>query len=117
MTGRGVPAAVWRSTVYERFTLTEDDVRRIVDRFLTTGILTNEDIRHELIKAQYWLKDNPGKASRRRSWYKFFRNWLSIAEDNKRARSHRHIGSGGERRTGTGEADAFDRALGLEGEE
>jgi len=117
MSGKALAVVAWRSKVYDRFTLTEEDVRRLGDRFLTTGILTKEDIQHELIKAQHWLRDNPAKAARKRCWYKFFRNWLSIAEDNKRARSHRFIARGGHGESRTGASNAFDRALGLESEE
>lgn len=76
----------WRSSIYPRFTLTYNEITRLSERFLEPGILTKEDMNHELHTAQCWLRDYPAKASRKRAWYKFFRNWLSVAEDNKRAR-------------------------------
>lgn len=105
---------VWTSEIYPRFQFTKDDAERIKERFLDPGILTTKDIAHELHKAQCWLRDNPGKAKRRRSWYKFFRNWLEIAEDNKRARRGSYSNAASRGGGGT-DQNARRRILGLDG--
>jgi len=115
MTDQAVTPPVWRSTIYPRFSLTQDEIARLMDRFLEPGILTKEDLNHELHKAQFWLHDYPAKAARKRCWYKFFRNWLSIAEDNKRGRAGRQ--SDGRYKSGAFDRTDRRRALGLEEED
>jgi hypothetical protein len=115
MADQSVLPPAWQSAIYPRFSLTQDEITRLMDRFLEPGILTKEDLNHELHKAQCWLRDYPAKAARKRAWYKFFRNWLSLAEDNKRGRI-------GRQSDGRHQASAFDRsnrrrALGLEEED
>lgn len=117
MAESAVSPPAWRSAIYPRFTLTQDEITRLMERFIEPGILTKEDLNHELHKAQCWLRDFPAKAARKRSWYKFFRNWLSLAEDNQRSR--RRTGRGIDGRHQEGAFDRADRrrALGLEEED
>ena len=76
----------WTSKVYDRLSLTEDEIRRLIERFVGAGILTSEDLNRELHAAACWCRDNPVRAGRRSAWYKFLHRWFSVAEEKQRAR-------------------------------
>lgn len=113
-------ASPWRCPQYPRFTLTEDEAVRLVQRFVIEGqVLTREDMRHELLKAGAWLRDNPSRAKHKRAWYRFISNWMQRAEDAARDAQRRNGGRIAGRNPGRyyqGEDDEHERrrALGLE---
>jgi len=82
----GALEIAWRSQIYSRLQLTQDQLVRLSERFIGAGILTSEDLNRELHKAACWCRDNPVRANRKRNWYKFLNNWFSRAEEVKRSR-------------------------------
>jgi hypothetical protein len=79
----------WTSPVYPRFNLKAEEINRLLERFLPNEILTVKDIRNEFHSMECWLRDNPVRASHKRSWYKFSLNWLARCEEKLRRVSRR----------------------------
>jgi len=116
----GALVRVWTSSIYPRYTLSPDEIQKIINHFVGTpespGPLTVDEARYEIRESELWLDAHPTIAARRRAWYTYLRRWLSVAAEKKVYRNSRRNTQGPRSRyyEGGGADDERRRALGLD---
>lgn len=54
-------------------------------------VFVQVNVRHQVLKMETWIVDNPGKAAARKHWRRFASNWLAKTQRDMEAIDQREI--------------------------